>query len=38
MEWQHEDRKIVQKINDLIKDINRNGLSVRNGQTRTVKA
>lgn len=37
MEWQHEDRKIVQKINDLIKDINRNGLSVRNGQTRTVK-
>ena len=26
MEWQAEDRKTLQKINDLIKDIQRNGL------------
>lgn len=31
-EWQYKDKKIIQKINDLIKDINRNGLSVRNGK------
>ena len=33
-EWQYKDKKIIQKINDLIKDINRNGLSERNGKTR----
>jgi toxin YoeB len=26
MEWQTEDRKTIKKINDLIKDIQRNGL------------
>jgi toxin YoeB len=26
MEWQNEDRKTLKKINDLIKDIQRNGL------------
>ena len=26
MEWQTEDRKILKKINELIKDIQRNGL------------
>jgi toxin YoeB len=25
-EWQKEDKKLVKRINDLIKDINRNGL------------
>ncbi len=38
VEWQHKDKKIMQKINDLIKDINRNGLSKRNGKTRILKA
>lgn len=37
IDWQLEDRKMVQKINELIKDINRNGLSRRNGKTRTFK-
>ena len=31
-----KDKKMVQKINELIKDINRNGLSKRNGKTRTI--
>lgn len=33
VEWQYTDKKIIQKINELIKDINRNGLSNRNGKT-----
>lgn len=33
IDWQLEDRKMVQKINELIKDINRNGLNKRNGKT-----
>lgn len=36
IDWQYTDKKMVQKINDLIKDINRNGLSVRNWKTRTI--
>ena len=36
-DWQYTDKKLTQKINELIKDINRNGLSKRNGQARTVK-
>lgn len=26
MEWQREDKKVIKRINDLIKDIDRNGL------------
>ena len=36
-DWLYTDKKVVQKINELIKDINRNGLSNRNGKTRTFK-
>lgn len=36
IDWQYTDKKMVQKINDLIKDINRNGLSVRNWENRTI--
>ena len=38
IDWQYEDKKMIQKINELIKDIHRNGLSKRNGKTRTIKA
>ncbi len=37
IEWQLEDKKVVQKINELIKDIHRNGLSKRCWKTRTIK-
>lgn len=37
VEWQVTDKKMIQKINELIKDINRNGLSKRNWKTRTTK-
>ena len=36
-EWQIKDKKMVKKINELIKDINRNGLSERLRKTRTLK-
>ena len=36
VDWQYKDKKMVQKINELIKDINRNGLSKRNGKIRTI--
>ncbi len=36
-EWQKEDRKIVKRINDLIKDIDRNGLLQGIGKPETLK-
>ncbi len=38
IEWQLRDRDTTKKINELIKDINRNGLAKRNRKTRTIKA
>ncbi len=32
-DWQLKDKSTTNKINDLIKDINRNGLAKRNRQT-----
>ncbi len=37
IEWQLKDKDTIQKINELIKDINRNGLAKRNRKTRTIK-
>lgn len=36
-EWQREDKKIIKRINELIKDIDRNGLFRGNRKTGTVK-
>ncbi len=36
-EWQLEDKRIVKRINDLIKDIDRNGLLVGIGKPETLK-
>ena len=36
-EWQRNDKKIVKKINDLIKDIDRNGLLVGIGKPEALK-
>ena len=37
MEWQTEDRKTLKKINDLIKDIQRNGLMTGKGKPEALK-
>jgi toxin YoeB len=37
MEWQTEDRKTLKKINDLIKDIQRNGLTKGIGKPEPLK-
>jgi toxin YoeB len=37
MEWQMEDRKTLKKINDLIKDIQRNGLMKGTGKPEALK-
>ncbi len=36
-EWQKEDKRIVQKINDLIKEIDRNGLLKGNGKPEALR-
>lgn len=36
-DWQLKDRDIAKKINELIKDISRNGLSNRDWKARTIK-
>ena len=36
--WQMIDKTMVKKINDLIRDINRNGLSKPDRKARTIKA
>ncbi len=36
-EWQKEDKKIIKRINDLIKDIDRNGLMVGIGKPEALK-
>jgi toxin YoeB len=37
LEWHTEDKKIFKKINDLIKDIQRNGLTTGIGKPETLK-
>lgn len=37
IEWQKDDKKIVKRINDLIKDIDRNGLLVGTGKPEPLK-
>ena len=37
MEWQSEDRKMVKRINELIKDIDRNGLLTGIGKPEALK-